>query len=77
MDKRESNNVGSTTNKTTSNSNVIGKWIGAHPIETMAIALIGTTIITYEVHKHLLTDAIFEANKKTIEFMSCDHSIAF
>ena len=66
-----------TSDKKNNDSNVIGKWIGAHPIETMAIALIGTTIITYEVHKHLLTDAIFEANKKTIEFMSCDHSIAF
>jgi len=55
----------------------VKKWIDSHPIGTMCIISIGTTIIAYKLYQKLITDAVFKANKKTIKYMSYDPDIAF
>ena len=55
----------------------VKKWIDSHPIGTMVIVSIGTTIIAYKLYQKLISDAVFKANKKTIKYMSYDPDIAF
>lgn len=50
-------------------SETIEDWINKHPTEFILILSIIFGFASYEIYKHMIANAIFKANKKTLEYI--------
>lgn len=45
-------------------------WIFAHPLTFMTLIGCGTIFASYKLYEHLIANAVFKGNKKTIEYVA-------